>query len=85
LLVRKNASISSGSRQDEALRFIQQNPAREAVNMLPKFMPDLFQPIHLPRINWQRMGWVGVRPLRVSSGYRACRWMQSLKQPANEN
>ena len=51
--------------------------------MLPKFTPDLFQPIHLPRINWRRVGWHGVQ--RLSSGYRACRWMQLLKKPANDN
>ena len=55
------------------------------MGMLPKFMPDLFQPIHLPRIKWQRVCWVGVQRFRISSGYRSCRWMQSLKQAANDN
>jgi hypothetical protein len=55
------------------------------MGMLPKFMPTLFQPIQLPRVNWQHTGWFGMRNLRISSGYRACRWMQHLKQPANDN
>lgn len=53
--------------------------------MLPKFTPELFQPIHLPRIDWRQMGWLGARRFRLSSGYRACRWMQQIKKPANDN
>jgi hypothetical protein len=53
--------------------------------MLPKFMPDLFQPIHLPRINWQKMAWHGWGRFRITSGYRDCRWMTRLGAAANDN
>ncbi|HVJ44594.1 MAG TPA: hypothetical protein VM639_24065 [Dongiaceae bacterium] len=53
--------------------------------MLPKFMPDLFQPIHLPRITWRAMAWYGWSHLRLSSGYRACRWMRASSAAANDN
>jgi hypothetical protein len=53
--------------------------------MLPKFMPDLFQPIHLPKINWQNMTWLGWKRFRITSGYRDCRWMHQLGTPANDN
>lgn len=72
--------------------------------MLQKFTPDLFEPIHLPRIKWRQMtqpmsrhaatAWplpqLGAndqhgRRFQISSGYRACRWMQDLVRPANEN
>ncbi|HVJ35507.1 MAG TPA: hypothetical protein VND94_20525 [Terriglobia bacterium] len=53
--------------------------------MLPKFMPDLFQPIQLPRIIWRATAWAGWRHLRLSSGYRACRWMRWITPAANDN
>ena len=72
--------------------------------MLPKYMSDLFAPIHLPQISWPPVTWsdsalsaanwpfTHLLPahkagpsFQISSGYRACRWMQQLTQPANDN
>ncbi|HVI91421.1 MAG TPA: hypothetical protein VM659_24205 [Dongiaceae bacterium] len=53
--------------------------------MLPKFMPDLFQPIRLPRIIWRSRPWSGCGHLRLSSGYQACSWMRRIAATANDN
>ncbi|HWT98985.1 MAG TPA: hypothetical protein VN229_15265 [Terriglobales bacterium] len=53
--------------------------------MLPKFMPDLFQPIRLPRITWRSRPWSGFAHLRLSSGYQACSWMRRIAATANDN
>lgn len=48
-------------------------------------MPDLFQSIQLPRIIWRARPWPGCKQLRLSSGYRACRWMRRIAATANDN
>jgi len=48
--------------------------------MLPKFMPDLFQPIALPV--YVRRSWARVT---ITLGYRVCRRLQRQAAPANDN
>ncbi|MET1029283.1 MAG: hypothetical protein ABWY00_19085 [Dongiaceae bacterium] len=48
--------------------------------MLPKFMPDLFQPIMLP-VHVQR-SWAHVM---IRLGYPVCRRLQRQAAPANDN
>ena len=56
------------------------DPGHERRGMLPKYIPDLFQPITLAVEGWR--GWARVR---VSLGYHVCRWVQHQGRPANDN
>ena len=56
------------------------DPDHERRRMLPKYLPDLFQPITLAVEGWR--GWARVR---VSLGYHVCRWVQHQGRPANDN
>ncbi len=52
--------------------------------MLPKFMPDLFQPITLPAIKLARR-WHARTRARIRIGYRVNRSVQHGARPANDN